>query len=325
MINSSYYNDIKQFPQQFKIGFDLARGIKVEGKFDRVVLCAMGGSGYYVELINDYLASLPGVNFRLEACRSYNLPTNVGKETLFMVVSYSGGTEEALSCLEEIKQKGYSYCAITSGSKLLQDVQSSGAQYVKVPAGIQPRLSTGYFIGSVLKILANQNFIPNLEDDVLKIVSTPIIMDEDKIKELAAELVDRMPVIYTTDNNTSLGRIVKIKFNENSKVQAFSNYFPELNHNEMVGFTRLVTKPYFIIFKSKFTHPRNVKRIETFVELMAEKGLKSYVMELPGDSILEEILFGYHYADYLTYYLAEAYGVDPEPVEMVEKFKQLIS
>jgi glucose/mannose-6-phosphate isomerase len=323
MINAKYYNDVKMFPREFKIGIDIGKEVLVEGDFDRAIVCGMGGSALYVELINDFLASKTNVDFRLEVQRSYSIPNNANSKTLFFISSYSGGTEETLSCLAEVKSKGYKYCIVTSGGKLLEDATSNGTPVIKIPGGIQPRLSTGYFIGAVLKVLSNINLIPDFSEEIIAIADR-ISINEDAAKSLAEELKGKLPIIYTTDNIKSLALITKIKFNENSKMQAFWNYFPELNHNEMVGFSQLVTEPYFIMFKSKFTNPRNIIRIETFMKLMNEKGLVSKVIDLKGESPLEEILDGYYFADYVTYYLAESYGVDPEPVAMVEDFKKQI-
>jgi glucose/mannose-6-phosphate isomerase len=146
--------------------------------------------------------------------------------------------------------------------------------------------------------------------------------NEEETMNLAKELVNKVPIIYSTDNNSSLAYLSKIKFNENSKVQSFWNYFPELNHNEMVGFTKVLMPSFFIIFQSQFTNPRNKKRIEVFMKLMKEKSLNSYLFALKGDNVLEEILMGYNFIEYVTYYLAEEYCIDPEPVVMVEDFKK---
>jgi glucose/mannose-6-phosphate isomerase len=324
MINEKYYNDIKEFPAEFRKGFELAKSVTVEGKFTRALLCGMGGSALYVDLINDYLNSDPTIKFRLEVQRGYDLPNNVDENVLFLITSHSGNTEETLSCLEQVNQKGYKYCIVTSGGKLLEEAKAASSPLLKIPGGIQPRLSTGYFIAEILTLLCNVGLIPDKKAEVIAIADK-ILVDEDHAKDLANDLVDVLPIIYATENNKSIATIAKIKFNENAKVQAFANYFPELNHNEMVGYTKLVTKPYFIILKSNFANSRNFQRIEVFTKLMAEKGLESTIIEMQGASVLEEILNAYYFIDFVTYYLAEKYQVDPEKVDMVENFKALLN
>jgi len=326
MINQKYYNDIKNFPSQFAKGFEIAKDIKISGSFNKVTICGMGGSSSFTELLNDVLAIDGSVNFKIDVVKGYCLPLNVNKETLYFIVSYSGNTEETLSCLEEVQQKGLSYIVVTSGGQLEEKANEYDVPIFKVPSGIQPRLSTGYFIAGLLQILFNCQLIPDMSKLVLD-ASSQInsLFDEKLSQDLAKSLINSVPIIYSTDNNSSLAYLSKIKFNENSKIQAFWNFFPELNHNEMVGFTNLVMKPFFIILKSQFTHPRNHKRIEVFKQVMSKQNANIFVLDLKGKNVLEEILMGYYFIDHVTYYLAENYGIDPEPVKIVEDFKALMN
>jgi glucose/mannose-6-phosphate isomerase len=324
MNNEKYYQDIKHFPKQFKEGFELARNLKLEGKFDRVVLCGMGGSSLYVGLINDYLAQDPRVKLRIEVVKGYDLPSSTDSNTLFFMVSHSGDTEETISCLNQAKAVGFKYVVVTSGGKLLQLAKETNNLYCQVPTGIQPRLSTGYFISIVIKILINSGMLPDTEEEIMEAADQIHIENEDHAKEYAKRIVGKVPVVYATENNSSLAHISKIKFNENSKTQAFWNFFPELNHNEMIGFSKLQMKPIFLIYQSQFTNDRNIKRIEVFSKLMQAEGLEVITIPLIGDTVLEEILNAYFFIDHVTYYLALEYGVDPEAVEMVENFKKML-
>ncbi len=325
MINQKYYNDIKHFPQQFRVGMELASRIKVEGTFNRIVLCGMGGSALYVELLNDYFASDPTNKIKIEPWRSYGLPSGVDKNTLFMVCSYSGTTEETLAALELIEQYQFPHFIITSNEKIRQRVQESHAPLILIPTGTQPRLSTGYFIGTILKVLENCKLITSKEHELNTIArELDHYLDEAAARELAKELIGLVPIIYTTENNASLGRVAKIKFNENAKIQSFHNYFPELNHNEMVGFTKMLMKPYFLIFRSQFTNPRNYQRMEIFLKLMQHKGLVGKIIPMKGTSTFAEMMNAYYFVDHVTYYLAQEYGINPEPVDMVEDFKRML-
>lgn len=149
-------------------------------------------------------------------------------------------------------------------------------------------------------------------------------MDEEYSKALAKQLVGKVPVIYATGNNSSIAKITKIKFNENGKIQSFWNYFPELNHNEMEGYFKIVMSAHILIFASQYMHTRNKKRIEVFKKLLEEKDMPVTVIEMNGANVFEELLNAHYLADHITYYLAEEYKLDPEPVKMVEAFKKLI-
>lgn len=324
-MNDKYYFDIKKFPAQFSLGFELAKDVHVEGEFNRVVLCGMGGSSFFVSLINDYLATDASIKLKIEVVKTYDIPKNVDKNTLFLISSYSGNTEEVLSCLDEVDARGYKYVIITAGGQLEQKALLKSVPYIKIPSGIQPRLSTGYFISSILQLLSNCNLIPDKRTEVLTAASKiEDSLDEEKAKNLAKMIENKVPVIYSTDNNRSLAEISKIKFNENSKTQSFHNFFPELNHNEMVGFSNIVMPLIFLIFKSQYTHTRNHKRIEIFSKILQEKSVHVEILELKGINVLEEILMGYYFIDHVTYYLADIYNVDPEAVAMVEDFKKML-
>lgn len=324
-MNDKYYSDIKNFPTQFAKGFALAKDVKVAGSFKRVILCGMGGSSFYAGLLNDYFATDPAIKFQIEAVKCYDLPKNADAEALYLIASYSGNTEESLSCLDQVVANKFNHIIITAGGELARRATANSTPVLTIPSGIQPRLSTGYFIGGILQILNNCGLISNKETEVIAAANTiENSLDETTAKAMATKLQGKVPVIYATDNNSSLAHISKIKFNENSKTQSFWNYFPELNHNEMVGFTNVIMPMLFIVFKSQFTNARNHKRIEVFEKIMTEKNIDVFVYPLQGNNVLEEILMGYYFIDHVTYYLADLYKVDPEAVAMVEDFKKML-
>jgi len=326
MINEKYYNDIKKFPEQFKVGFELAEKVKIDGVFKDVTLCGMGGSSSFVSLINDMLATDSSVKFSMDVVKGYDLPAYRSKDNIYLISSYSGNTEEVLNFYSQVLKEGLPHVVITSGGELEKKALQNGSAIYKIPGGIQPRLSTGYFIAGIVQILINCNAIPSSFKEMMLNAASKIgtNFNEEDAKRLAKGLLNKVPIIYSTDNNSSLALLSKIKFNENSKIQAFWNYFPELNHNEMVGYTKILMNASFIIFLSQFTNPRNIKRVEVFTRIIKEKGLDCYQYNLKGENVLEEILMGYYFIDHVTFYLAEAYGIDPEPVVMVEEFKTQI-
>ncbi len=330
-INQKYFQDIKKFPKQFEIDIEIKANTESK-KYNNIYICGMGGSSLYVDIINNILALYPEVTVNLKAVRGYSIPLNATENDLFFVASYSGNTEETLNALDEIQEKKLEAVIVTSGGKLLERYESSSTptSLIQIPTGLQPRLSTGYFISGIMRMLINLNLIPErVMNDIVAAAKEIADSDDTQIEEyarlLAQKLVSKVPVIYATDNNFSLAQVSKIKFNENAKTQAFWNYFPELNHNEMVGFSDLVMSPYFIIFSSKFTNKRNHQRMEIFLKLMKEKGADGEIINLNGTNVISEIFYGYYLADHISYYLAEEKGIDPEPVAMVEDFKAALS
>lgn len=325
MINDKYYQDIKAFPGQFEEGLKLAADIRIGKPFDKVVLCGMGGSSLIVEMVNNYLAAAGEKVLPLIAARGYDLPVFADSRTLVVLVSHSGNTEETLSCLDQVVNKELPCVVFCSGGKLMEIAEQKGLPVFKIPKGLQPRLSSGYMIAALMQVLAGAGYIEDRQNEIVDAAKeVTLLIDEIAAKALAAELKGKVPVIYSTDNIAGIARVSKIKFNENSKVQCFWNEFPELNHNEMVGWTKVLMDPFFIVLKSKFSNPRNFKRIEVFKQIMEGKGLPVQVIEPAGETLLAEMLSMYSFMDYVTFYLAEIYGIDPEPVAMVEDFKKML-
>ena len=141
---------------------------------------------------------------------------------------------------------------------------------------------------------------------------------------LAKKLVGKTPIIYAGTRFKSIANIWKIKINENAKTPAFWNYFPELNHNEMVGFTNPQAKFFFVMLLDSEDHPQNIKRFAVMKDLMTKKGMEGEIVEVIGNNVFEKVFSALCLGDWTSYYLALEYGIDPTPVDMVEEFKELI-
>lgn len=322
MINSKYYSDIKDFPNQFEKGIAQTKGINIVGDYTNAAVFGVGGSSLFIELINDYLSTFSPL--RLNAVRGYEVPNYITEKTLCIAASHSGNTEETISAIKILLKRGLQPVVFTSGGRLMDIAQNNNLTVFEMPRGIQPRLTTGHFISGILIFLKQAGLIEkDVENDLVNAAKKiDSYLNEDLAKTIAQRMNGKTVINYAANNSSSIARISKIKFNENSKTQSFWNEIPEMNHNEMVGFTNLVLKPFFLIFKSKFTNERNIKRIEIFAEMMKEQGNDIEVFEMKGENILEEILSTYYFVDHITFYLAEVYGIDPEPVAMVEDFKK---
>jgi glucose/mannose-6-phosphate isomerase len=141
---------------------------------------------------------------------------------------------------------------------------------------------------------------------------------------LAKKLIGTTPVIYSTVRYKSVAMIWKIKINENAKTPAFWNFFPELNHNEMVGFTLPQAKFTVVMLRDSDDHPKNKKRFEVTAGLLQEKGVAVEIVEMPGETVFEKMFGSILIADFTSYYLALEYGQDPTPVNMVEQLKKML-
>ena len=323
---------------QLKEGLALAESVKVKGpslpvppgrngvrasKFENVIICGMGGSTLPADLLKAFLKTSIPVYIH----KDYGLPSIASKRSLVVCISYSGNTEETLSALEEALEKKLSIFGVSAGGALEQQCKDHDIPFAKIPSGIQPRSAIGYIFGALVKILANAKITEDISGELLNISETlPALNNklEAQGKELAKKVAAKIPIIYASNTFKEVAQIWKIKFNENAKIPSFSNYFPELNHNEMVGFSTPERNNNFhvIILKNDRDHPRTVKRIELFAALANTKGIASDIIETENGSLLFKCFALLLLGDWVSYYTALENNVDPTPVAMVEEFKE---
>lgn len=320
---------IIDFPKQFKEGFELAKNIKVRGDFSSVIVSGMGGSALPTEVIKLYLDENDSQkkDFNLFANRTYALPKNSGKNCLHIVSSFSGNTEETLSSLQEIIKKKLPVIGIAYGGKLIEICKKNNIPYIELPFVSQPRYATGYFFSTTLKILANARLIKLDEQKIIREAENlkkEILKSESKGKSLAQKLVGKTPIIYSSDKMRAVAMIWKIKINENAKTPAFYNVYPELSHNEMVGFTLPQSKFHILTLMNKSDHPQIQKRMKITTKLYKQKGIDTSLIEIDNSSVFNSVFQSLILGDWISYYLALAYKQDPTPVRMVEDLKKML-
>lgn len=320
---------IIDFPKQFAEGFELAKNIRIKGNFSSVLISGLGGSALPTEVTKLYLDETLAYkkSFNFSANRTYSLPKNCDKNCLHIVSSFSGNTEEILSCLQEIIQKKLPVVGISHGGKLIEICKKNKIPYIELPFVSQPRYATGYFFAVTLKILSNCGLIKLNEKKIIseaKNLKKEVLKLENKGKNIAQKLIGKTPVIYAADKFKSIAMIWKIKINENAKTPAFYNVYPELNHNEMVGFTLPQGKFYILTLMDKNDHPQVIKRMKITAQLYAKKGIKTTLIEINKQTIFNLIFQTLILGDWISYYLALAYKQDPTPVKMVEDLKKML-
>lgn len=334
---SNFRQFILTSPSQFEVGLSLARNTKIKGDFKNIVVSGIGGSAWPVNLLRTYCNSLFKTHpkykqFEIRINRYYSLPPeSYAPNTLNLVSSYSGNTEETISSLEELHKSNLPFAGLSSGGKVEELCKKYGAPHIKLPIpypNFQPRMGTGYFFGSMFQLLVNQNLIPKNSDEFLSLaekLNNRMGDFEKQGMELARKIKGKTPVIYSSPKYKVVAMVWKIKINENAKTPAFWNFFPELDHNEMVGFTNPQAKFFIIMLKDAEDHERNKRRYEATASLLKEKGIESEILDMEGDNVFYKIFSSIHIADWTSYYLAIGYGQDPTPVDMVEELKKILA
>lgn len=316
---------IKKFPEQF------AYQPKIENKkyfkkYKDFVVLGMGGSHLAADLL---LAVKPELSIHVH--QDYGLPTwSLSKLKKYLIIanSYSGNTEEVISGLELALKNKLNVLVIATGGKLISLAQQNNLPYIQMPDWqIQPRQAIGLNLRALLKAMDEKKM---LQESFQLSQSLKAKAQEKNGKKMAKQLFQKTPIIYASRQNTALAFTWKIKFNENTKVPAFYNVLPELNHNEMTGFdrnhsTQKLSDNFTIIYlEDKNDHPGINKRLKVIKNLYKKEKLQQLSLALKGKNRWQAIFDNMLLADWTSLYLAEKYHVDPDPVPMVEQFKKMI-
>ncbi len=306
---------------QIRQSIKVNKKTKADNNVDSIILAGMGGSGHPGDLLN--ALDLPTTPLTVH--RDYDLPKTLNKTPLVINASYTGNTEEALSAYQKAKKNSYPLLVNTAGGKLKEWGKRDNVPIAKIDfADMQPRHTLFASFTGLATVLANSNLAKDITDDLLNVADAldAIIPSlEEEGKELAKKLKGKTPVYYASTRLEFAAKNFKIQTNENAKTPAFWNTFPELNHNELVGFTFPQAKFHALFLKDKDDHKRNKARMNVTKELYEEWGIEVSEFEVTGKSLLEKIFTTVSFGLWTTYYLAEEYDIDPIPVAGVEDFK----
>jgi len=298
-----------------------------------IVIAGMGGSALAALMVKVWLKSdLPEP---MEIIRGYDLPNYVDQDTLVIVSSYSGNTEEALSCLSQAKKCGAQIGIIASSGELIKIAESDDIAHVPLPIGFQPRMAVIYNLRALISLLINFGLVENdklsniqdslewLHTESLNWASNVPIIDN-YAKQLANKAVGKTAVFYGGTLTAPIAYKWKISWNENAKNLAFWNELPEFDHNEFIGWTSHPIEKPFIIFDiiSNLEHPQILKRFKVSDKLLSGQRPKSIEIYLAGETLIQQLLWGSILADFVSIYLAILNNVNPTLVPLIEKLKE---
>ncbi len=301
---------------------------------DNIVFAGMGGSALWAQLATTW----PGFNVPFEIWRRYDVPTYVSEKTLLIVSSYSGNTEEALSALEAGEKAGAQIVIAASGGKLVEIAGQKGYPITLLPKSAQPRYAALNGLKSLVTILERAGLLA--EDSAEKTLhhaseflkaqienwKSDVPTAQNPAKQMALELAGSSPVIYAGSKMFPAAYKWKISLNENAKNVAWCDEIPEFSHNELIGWSsHPVDKPYKVVdLRSSFEHPRVQKRFVVTERVLSGLRPAPIVVEAKGETILEHLLYLVAFGDFTSMYTGLLNGVDPAPVDLVEKMKKAL-
>ena len=330
---------IAALPSDLKNAWELGSTLPLPDfpKINKIIISGMGGSAIGGDLFGNYLSSFAQIP--VVSHRGYGLPGWAkGEDTLVICSSHSGNTEETLSSFHLALEQNCSLLTISTGGKLEQEAQARGIPHWKFNHQGQPRTAIGWSFGLLLALADRLSIIQNQKEAVEQTCALMIAQNarfhpdipvmKNESRRLAGQLIDRNIMIFASGEFEVIARRWKTQINENAKAWASFEGIPEMNHNTLEALLYpdfLFEKSSAIFLRSSFDHPRNQLRIDLSMQAFLEAGIAVDSVKAEGDCLLAEMFSLLQFGDYLSYYLALDYGVDPTPIEELNRFKKAIS
>ena len=328
---------VASIPQHARVGYEAAMatdGLPLADGATAVAFCGMGGSG----IAGDVLRATYGDRLvvPVEVTRSPILPAWVGPHSLVITSSYSGGTAETLSCFEEARSRGARLVPITAGGRLAERADELGIASVRIPGGYLPRAALGYLSFALLGTMERVGLLPKLVDDVADAITLlePLVgalgpempLERNEAKALASRIGDRQPVIWGADGvGSAAAARWKAQMNENGKVPSWSSALPELDHNEVVGWSDGRGRDSFVIaLRDEAEHPDISVRFPISLEIARDAGAVTEEVWATGRSRLSRFLSLVVMGDFTSCYVGLAHGVDPSPIDAIVRLKAFL-
>jgi glucose/mannose-6-phosphate isomerase len=336
--NSNMFEVLVNFNKQITEAVTIGNNITIKENYSdvkNIVICGMGGSAIGGDLLRSVLQY--EIKLPVYINRNYRLPAFADGNTLVIASSYSGNTEETLSAYVEAKEKGCKIICISSGGNLSLLAENEGRLLIKVPRGYQPRCAIAYSFFPLLILMYKLGFVTDKSNDIEKIISRMksrsseyiVLNEHNPAIKIAQYLQGKYPVIYSSSDLLDIANLRwRGQINENAKSLAFGSLLPEMNHNEILGWQEnpeLMKKLVIISLEDKDDHPQIKKRQKIMFSLISSFANMLVELEGDGENHLERLFDLIHLGDWVSFYLAILYKVDPTPVEKINYLKSKLT
>lgn len=298
-----------------------------------IIITGLGGSAIAGDLIKNFLKD--ELKIPLLVNRNYTLPNFVDEKTLVICSSYSGNTEETISACNDAIKKNCKIICISTGGELEKIATQNQLPFVRLQKGFQPRFALGMSFTSLLILLSKLNLIPNQDKTLNQIISLwkkqadEYSSENNYALEKALYLIGFIPIIYSvSDFNNSVGMRFKAQLNENSKLHAFHNELPEMNHNEIIGWEahkqkNLHTKVIYLLDND--IHPQIQKRFEIISEMIKSSDVEIITLKSSEENFKMRLMDLIYLTDWISYYLAVLRKFDPSEIDFILTLKNKLS
>lgn len=321
---------IQGFTAQLKRAIEIGEAAKIgKNKFPirNILISGLGGSGIGGTILANVLRD--DVAMPIIVNKEYQIPAFVNENSLVIISSYSGNTEETLSALMQAFKKNAQIVCITSGGLVQEYSETNDIDYVLIDGGAPPRSAFGQSFVQLLYIMFHLGLLEDGFKQYLQDAITLLDAEEEAIKiqakEIAQKLNGKIPVIYSDAKFEGVSIRFRQQINENSKMLCWHHVVPEMNHNELVGWREKNEQIAVVFIRNNKDFERNQERMEFTKEVVSEYASEVVEIYSKGDYDLVRSLYLIHITDWVSYYLAEIKGVDAVEVNVITKLKNKLA
>lgn len=321
---------IADFPAQLEEALRIGKSAQLKkpvNKIQNVLISGLGGSGIGGTIVSEF--GFDSCPVPINVTKGYFIPGYVNENSLVIISSYSGNTEETLACMEQaIAKKAHIVC-ITSGGKVAELAAKNNFDALIVPGGMPPRACLGYSLVQQICILTQLGLFPAVFVSQVENAISLLRIEQGAIQkeaeQIAKKLFGKTPVIYCTTNNEGIAIRFRQQLNENAKVLCWHHVIPEMNHNELVGWAGGDKNSSVILFRDPDEYERNNYRISINKEIISKITPQLTEIFSKGKSQIEKSFYLIHLGDWASLFLANLRGVDPVEVNVIHFLKGELS
>lgn len=321
---------VEAFPTHLTEAMSIGRAAQLHPsnrQFRNIVISGLGGSGIGGKIVSQIVSELSPLP--ILCFNDYVLPQFVDQHSLVIISSYSGDTEETVAAMHEAAAKGAEIACVTSGGKIAAYAQAHQLNHIIIPGGNPPRSMFGYSSVQLFFLLAHYGIIDrSFEQQVeasVRVIEENISTIRSEAAAIAKQIVDRIPIMYSEASYEGLAIRWRQQINENSKMLCWHHVFPEMNHNELVGWTGGDNRVAVMIIRNADDHARSQLRMDLCKKLMEEKCDTVVEVWSKGQSRIERTMYLNHLGDWLSIELAELRNEDAVAIPAIIFLKNELS
>ncbi|NQY11792.1 MAG: bifunctional phosphoglucose/phosphomannose isomerase [Flavobacteriales bacterium] len=319
-------NLVDAFPAQLNTAVEISQNSTLNigpNEIQNILISGLGGSGIGGSVVSQIVSSDSRVPVTVN--KDYDLPAFVGPNTLVIICSYSGDTEETVEVFGKSRAAGAEIVCITSGGYILETAQENGINIIQIPGGLPPRSAFGLPFVQLLTVFEKYNLVTNTYVEKVTAASNLLVEGKAdilaKAEKVAEQLLNKTPIIYSASDYEGVGIRFRQQINENAKMLCWHHVLPEMNHNELVGWRTENQDLGVIILRNESDNSRTKERIRISKEIFAKYTSTIIEINSLGNNRIENTIYLIHLCDWISVILSEKKGVDSIEVAVIDMLK----